>query len=288
MKKTALLLLLSLVLTACHSSREVTTTPTGTTSTTPATTTVTPSRSTTAADDYVARVNANAQTASAVTARIKMTVNAGGKELSAGGTLRMKRDDVVQLSLTFMGFEVGRMEFYPQNVLIIDRYNHRYVRAAYSDVTFLKQAGLDFSALQSLFWGELFVPGQTAVPTDSDFSLSASGDHTLLTLLHGRSLDYDFLTNTAAATLSRLTVRGKSSGSRGTFVWNYDGYTPLDGHPFPTTMECAVSGLSKNYGFSLTLSKLGNDTNWEGHTTLSDKYTEYPADAILGALLGGE
>ena len=66
-----------------------------------------------------------------------MDINLGQKDLSVNGTLRMKRNDVVQLSLTFLGMEVGRMEFTPSDVLIIDRFNKQYVRASYDEVSFL-------------------------------------------------------------------------------------------------------------------------------------------------------
>ena len=71
------------------------------------------------AEAYKQKVQTNAQTSSALTARIKMAVNLAGSDVSVSGTLRMKRDDVVQLSATVLGMEVGRVEFSPEDVLII-------------------------------------------------------------------------------------------------------------------------------------------------------------------------
>lgn len=166
MMKYLFVILAVLSLAACRSSRDLSKTPSSTLEHT--------SETKTKAEHYVKRVCANAQTEKTITARIKMSLNAGGKDISAGGTLRMKRDDVVQLSLTFLGFEVARMEFSPNDVLLIDRYNKRYVRAKYSDMKFLQQAGLDFNALQALFWGELFRPGHESVGNGSDFQLASS------------------------------------------------------------------------------------------------------------------
>lgn len=147
-----------------------------------------------------------------------MSLNAGGKDISAGGTLRMKRDDVVQLSLTFLGFEVARMEFSPNDVLLIDRYNKRYVRAKYSDMKFLQQAGLDFNALQALFWGELFRPGHESVGNGSDFQLASSGSHTLLSLNNTPQLKYVFSTLTEQAVIDGMTAQNKTQ--RATANWN--------------------------------------------------------------------
>ena len=79
---------------------------------------------------YKAAVVAKAQTAQCVTAKINMDVDADGKQISCGGSLKMKRDDVIQLSLTFLGFEVGRLEFTPKDVLVVDRIHKQYSRAS--------------------------------------------------------------------------------------------------------------------------------------------------------------
>ena len=198
---------------------------------------------------------------------------------------RMKRDDVVQLSLTFLGFEVARMEFSPNDVLLIDRYNKRYVRAKYSDMKFLQQAGLDFNALQALFWGELFRPGHESVGNGSDFQLASSGSHTLLSLNNTPQLKYVFSTLTEQAVIDGMTAQNKNTTRNGKLEWKYADFTTLNNRPFPTTMKCAVTGLGKNFGFSLTLSRIDHATGWEGHTSVSSKYTPMKADDLLGKLI---
>lgn len=237
-----------------------------------------------AALHYAEKVHDNAQKAKAVTARIKMELAAGGKDVSVGGTLRMKRDEVIRLSLTLLGFEVGRLEFTPSEVLILDRVNTQFVRAAYADVSFLRTAGLDFYALQSLFWNELFVPGEQR-PILSRFTMGTAGDHTLLSLSDAPNLDYAFLTATATALIDRVTVESKTAGRPGRFEWRYADFVRLDGRSFPTTMRCSVTGLGKDVGFSLSLSRLDNDDRWETRTNVSAKYKERRADDILRGLL---
>lgn len=240
------------------------------------------------AEAYKQKVQTNAQTSSALTARIKMAVNLAGSDVSVSGTLRMKRDDVVQLSATVLGMEVGRVEFSPEDVLIIDRFNGRYVRAAYDRVSFLRNAGLNFYALQALFWNELFVPGKTSVSTADlqRFKSSVSGGHTLLLLDDAPKLDYRFLTITESATIDRLTVESKEGATRGKLIWKYDNFTTLNGKPFPTQMSVNVSGVGKDGGLVLTLSKLNNAADWQSHTTPSSKYKECDADALFHSLLG--
>jgi len=240
------------------------------------------------AEAYRNKVTANAQTARTLTARVKLSLSLDGRDLSAGGSLRMKRDDVVQLSVTFLGAEVARLEFSPKDVLLIDRFNKQFVRATYDQVDFLRHAGLDFHAVQALFWNELFLPGNKPLTHDglARFSVSSAGAHTLLSLTDAPGLEYHFLTVTKDAAIDRLTVRGKNPAARGELTWRYEDFTTFNGKPFPTKMSVALTGMGRDSGFSLTLSKLGNADGWETHTQPSSKYKERDANALFRQLMG--
>ena len=90
-----------------------------------------------------------------VTSPISLSLATGDKNISVGGTLRMKRDDVIQISLVTFGIlEVGRIEMTSDYFMVIDKINRQYVKAAYSDVPFLKEANIDFRTIQAYFWDE--------------------------------------------------------------------------------------------------------------------------------------
>lgn len=97
-----------------------------------------------------------------ITSRLRLELASGGRSASVGGTLRMKRDDVIQLSLTTFGIlEVARIEMTPDYFMLIDKMGRQYVKAAYGDVSFLREGGVDFSTIQAYFWDEqtAYVPG---------------------------------------------------------------------------------------------------------------------------------
>lgn len=240
------------------------------------------------AEAYRNKVTANAQRVNTLTARVKLNLNLDGRDLSAGGSLRMKRDDVVQLSVSFLGAEIARLEFSPRDVLLIDRFNKQYVRAAYDQIDFLRNAGLDFHAVQALFWNELFLPGNKPLTHDglARFGVSSAGDHTLLSLTDAPELEYLFLTVTKNAAIDRLTVRSKNPATRGELTWRYEDFTTLNGKPFPLKMSVALTGMGRDSGFALTLSKLGDSDGWETHTTPSSKYKERDANALFRELMG--
>lgn len=264
-----------LLLASCHTSRQV-----------EQSASLSPSTGEQAAAAYKQKVASNASKSATLTARVKMDINAGGRDISVSGNLRMKRDDVVQLSLTLFGVEVGRLEFTPAEVLIVDRFNKQYVRASYDQVGFLQQAGLDFYAVQALFWNELFVPGERhAQEALQRFRVSASGDHTLLSLPDAPKLDYAFLTVTKSGLIDRVTVQAKDVSQRGQLVWRYADFSNFVGKPFPTTMNASLSGLDKDAGFSLSLTRLGSSSDWETRTTVSGKYKQRKPEEILRKLL---
>lgn len=99
--------------------------------------------------------DAKQQEETCVTARVRLELSSNGKSTSVGGMLRMKRNDVIQLSLvTFGVLEVARIEMTPEYFLLVDKMGRQYVKASYSDVSFLRDADVDFYTIQSYFWNE--------------------------------------------------------------------------------------------------------------------------------------
>lgn len=234
----------------------------------------------------VEQVAANFQSAEYITAKASVELQSGGKSFSLGGSLRMKRDDVIQLSMTFLGMEVARIEFTPGDVLVVDRFNKQYVKATYSDASFLKSASLDFYVLQSMFWNEIFVPGERSVKSAAkDFTMASSGDHTLLTLATSPKLDYDFLIKTSGSLLDRVTVTPKNSPAGGeSFVCRYGEFTDFGGKQFPTQISLRASGGKREANMTINLSRLSNSSKWETRTKVPSGYKERPVDEIMKKL----
>lgn len=282
----ALSLVTCIVLTGCRNRQRVVKESGASAAGAASTTVIAPNTAEAAeAAAYTAKVAHNRLKNDYLTASVKASVSGSGMNLSAGGMLRMKRDDVIRLSLRVIGIEVGLLEFTPQDVLIIDRFHKQYIRASYSEVSFLRAAGLDFYALQSLFWNELFVPGSRDVSKQAArFRVHAVPGGYTLTLNDTPQLTYTFSAPAATPVVRRLTVKGKEAGQRGAFDWTYGGFKPVGGRPFPTTMKMQVSGTGKDIGLDLTLSNLKHDRDWETRTTVSSRYSRRSVDEVLKGL----
>ncbi|MFW5552910.1 MAG: DUF4292 domain-containing protein, partial [Prevotella pectinovora] len=121
----------------------------------------------TAKMDFLRKVTDNAAYARNIVSKIKFTMNTGSKDITVAGSLHMRKDEVIRIQLTPFGImEAGRLEFTKDYVLLVDRIHKEYVKTSYDSVDFLQRNGLDFYALQALFWNQLFVPG-TQKTTDS-------------------------------------------------------------------------------------------------------------------------
>ena len=99
----------------------------------------------------------NVPSVDAVVAKLNLSLQAGDKNISVNGTYRVKRDDVIQINLTYtmlITVNVGAMELTPDYIMIVDRLHKRYCKVAYGEVPALGQAGIDFAYLQRIFWGE--------------------------------------------------------------------------------------------------------------------------------------
>lgn len=264
-------LVVGAALTACSSSKSVTKAPAA-------------EKETTAAV-YAKKITANFQTAECLSAKASVEMQNGSKSYTLGGSLKMKKNDVIQISMTFLGMEVARLEFTPDYVLLLDRFNKQYVKATYSDASFLKSASLDFYVLQSMFWNEIFIPGTRDVKTAlNKFDISSSGDHTLLTLTSSPKLDYAFLTQTASALLDRVTVSPKDIGAKESLVCKYSDFAAFEGKQFPSQISLTAKGGKHDIDLTIGLSRISNSSKWETRTKVPESYKERSVDEIMRKL----
>ena len=247
--------------------------------------------------DYLDKVNSNASFQKNIIEGITFTVSRdGGKEISVPGQLRMRKNTVIRLSLQMpiIGTEVGRIEFTPDYVLFVDRMHKEYVKAPYNKVSFLKDNGINFYTLQTLFWNQLYLPGKTAVGyTDLDsFKADVAGykAQVPVTLTDGK-LSFTWTTQRSDATIRRTRVDYKSPGHGiSTLVWDYSGFRTLGSKPFPysntMTVTTPATGKTRTIKASFVADNITTSSDWEANTTLSDKYKEVAVEDILGKLMG--
>ena len=239
------------------------------------------------ASKMVQRINANRHTEEYLTAKAGVRLESGRNNVSVNGTLRMKRDEVIQLSLAFLGLmEVGRMEITPDYFLLIDRMNHQYVRVAYSQVPFFQQSGIDFHTFQSLFWGELFLPGDAGkAPQSQSYDQEIAGDTLSLTSEVRRQAALHFVASLSRALLLQTSVVARDSHADPLMSWDYSNYKSFCGKQFPTGMLMKLSAGTLKAQVTLSLSNLKNNSDWQTRTEVNTKkYKQVSIESIIRRL----
>lgn len=222
----------------------------------------------------------------ALTARMSLALDLSGKTTKVNGTMRIKKGEVVQLSIApLLGIEVVRAEISPDGVLVIDRMNKRYVRVSFSELQELTNAQLDFHTLQALFLNEIFLPGKKGL-TSRDFSafdVELMGKDVRLDVRKTKRFSYSFLMKGAEALLKESFV-GLKDENYG-LSWRYENFRSFEQRMFPNTMKLSLQGLKKPMNATFSLSRLTANSNWESYTKVSDKYEQVKLEDLIKRLL---
>lgn len=237
-------------------------------------------------EELVERLNTQRITSPTLSSRMSFTIFSGDKQTSLSGTLKMRRNEMMQFSLTAMGlFEVGRLEFTPQQLTIIDRMNHRYVQVAYADIPALQQAGISFYTFQSLFWNELFLFGsQDTQPSAAHFAQQIEGTQATLTNADNALMQLTFLTDLAQSVLTQTRIAGRQGSYGPALQMDYQNFQRVEEKNFPTAMTLQITGTERNIkaGISLSNIKTGNDPILP--TDISKRYTQISLQEVLNIL----
>ena len=235
---------------------------------------------------FLNKVKDNTQTVKFITSKVKFSVEVGTQDISLTGSLKMKRNDVIRLQLMAFGFvEAARLEFTKDYVLIMDRINKQYLKAPYMSIDFLRNSGLNFYSLQALFWNELFQPNRSAISLEDlkSYTTTESGDDIVISLEDSK-LDYSWLANrnTGIIKMANILYKDRLNGNS-QLNWDYVNFTTLEStnSKFPDEMAVTLTTQKKEVKLKIKLNYIGNETEWETRTEVSNKYREVTIDEIL-------
>lgn len=222
-----------------------------------------------------------------VTSKMDFELQMDGKTLSVGGSCNLKRGEVIQLSLVALGFmEVGRLEFTPQYMMMVNRMQREYVKVDYADVPYLQQAGVDFYTLQALFWNDLFVPGRAGKWEEQDFTVVENQESTIMTTRNDALLQCQFVVDLLTGLIrnTSVVVTGQSSVPR--LNWTYQHFANVEQKSFPDRMQLSITGAGKNLTAVISLGSL----KWNAKTIEltrepGGKYKKVSPDLILKQLI---
>lgn len=231
-----------------------------------------------------------------IVGKMSLNVQMGSKNITVPGSLHMRYGEVIRIQafIPLLGSEVGRIEFTPDYVLVIDRMHKEYIKEDYNKVDFLKSNGLNFYSLQALFWNQLFMPGTTSISNANllDFGVTETGNSKNITLKKGNlnivwnADNANGRISTAKATYSSLT-QGKSS-----LNWTYSNFKAVAGKMFPAYQKFtfATTAIKNQSNISLTIDMDGvkTDSKWQAKSEISKRYKKIEATDVFGKLFGAQ
>lgn len=222
-----------------------------------------------------------------VTSKLSLSLKGGGKSLSVGGSCNLKRDEIIQLSLVFMGMmEVGRLEFTPQYMMMVNRMERQYVKVSYSEVPYMLDAGIDFYSLQALFWGDVFVPGCGSSWNESDFTVERNREDAVLTTNSGGALQCRFIVDMLTGLLRSTSVASPTRLASPKLDWTYQHFASVEQKSFPDKMCLSISDGNKSYTADFSLSNLKlNSKTVELTEEPGNKYKRVEPETILKRLM---
>lgn len=244
---------------------------------------------------FVKKVADNAVYNKCITSKIDFNIKSGSKDITVSGKLQMRHDDVIriQLNVPILGMEAGRLEFTKDYVMIVDRIHTEYIQGDYNRIDFLKNNGIDFYALQALFWNQLFLPGNPkmgdAELKNFDVTLN-DGNVNSVVALHRDRMNYEWQADNKTGQIRQVDVAYTSSSHGNTKVkCSYGDFTALGVKQFPTDftldMNTSATKNPKQIKVNIRMRGLNTDEKWDARTTLSKKYKEVSVDDVLKKLM---
>lgn len=243
----------------------------------------------------VQKVNDTKVTADNIVADLSFSATMGDNNVSVPGSLHMRKGEMIRLQLfvPILHTEVGRLEFTPDYVLVVDRIHKEYIKEDYTKVDFLRANGINFNSLEALFWNQLFLPG-TATLTESDLQkFVAKTDETAQKCtisLNAGNMAYTWNANAASGLISNALVTYASAQSgKSSLTWKYSNFKSVGAKMFPAyeefTLQTTATKKAQTVKVCLDMDDISTSSKWSTETSLSSKYKKIEATSIFGKLL---
>ena len=185
-----------------------------------------------------------------LSAKLKLNANIKGKTFSAGGNMKIKRGEGLQISINALGglIEVARIEMTPEKMLLIYRLGREYAEVRYSEIEAFRSLGLDYSMLEAILMNEVFAPGENILDKVlAKMDVKAANGEIILTTPRSRNMQYSFHIEQSSGSL--VLTRGDYNSSVSVDC-NYADFTDFAGRSFPRQINFSVADMALNLSLS--------------------------------------
>ena len=211
----------------------------------------------------------------------KVVVTSQSKTIS--GQLRMRWDESIQISLTALGMvELGRLEFLPEKVILINRINRTYSELPYSQIPYIAGAHIDYYTFQSLLWNRVFVSGEKDISKALKSLTYLSDQSAAGSIYKEKSSGFRFLIDND----NNLKGTFKNIQSY-QFALEYDNFRNLYGSVFfPQKWLVSVISAASEFSVVVNLDNLSaGKGDWASSTKINSRYTKVSLQEMLESII---
>lgn len=233
-------------------------------------------------DSYIETVINNNKDFDFFYSKMRISASIGGKSVSANANLKIKHDSLIIYSVTvpLLGIEVLRFEIDDKDMLVVDKYNKRFVRIPLSQSERYLGWKISYSDIQALFMNDIFY-----ISSGSDrllpkvFLLEKSENETLI---RARS-EEPVMSFSIDDGLKLVKNTELSSTGKGALLWNYRGFEKVGGMYYPSEMDVTLSTISRSVTLRMKCSKISFERSSMSRIDLS-RYKSMDFDECIKSI----
>jgi outer membrane lipoprotein-sorting protein len=230
-----------------------------------------------AVDQVLSSMHAAEATFDFFSARFSGSVNYGGGQTDIGGTIRIRKDSAVFISVApFLGIEVARILITPDHVKMVNRLESTYFEGDMELINGMLNADLDFYMLQSMLLGN-------DLPHFSTHNFSLEEDHDMILLHNPRRSPIDPLTQAYGSIEQKLWLDKHTFRILQTNLYEkdterniqarYPSHSIVQGRSFPSEVLLFFSDAASAAHLSVSYSRILIDQPQQITFSIPPRYT---------------
>ena len=202
---------------------------------------------------------------------------------SANALLRIVKDRIIQLSvrIPLLGTEIARISIMPDQIIIIDRMNKRYVSEPVQKLKETVSFDFDFYGLQALFTNQLFIAGKSSVsPADyKTFRRSDDKFYSKLNNTDSQGINYVFTGDYTNRIIQTEMYKDKSKAD---VNWQYKDFgLTSNSMSFPMQMTVELTVPNDLFTLNLALNNVDIDSDFNLDTSIPKGYQQVEMQQII-------
>ena len=236
-------------------------------------------------DERIETIKYQAIPFNTLSSSLRFSLKPGVKKntISANAQLRIVKDKIIQLSLRIpiLGTEVARLSITPEQVIIIDRNNRRYVSESMQRFKEMTSFDFDFYSLQALFTNQLFIAGKSSVSPGDYNTFSWNEDEFLFKLNNtdSQGIHYDFTGDFTNRIVQTEMYKNKKEAN---LNWLYNDFgLASNNRLFPMKMAMELTLPNDLINLNLTFNTVDIDTDFELDTSIPNRYQPVEIEQII-------